>query len=120
MTNNHDVIIEAHEDRIQELERSFNSLAVQILPTLARLEETVENGFERMSESIQKGDKRFDRLETALEEIEDCAEENTSALAVLKDAHQTRSEHKKIFVKWVLGVISAIIIAVLVSRIGLK
>lgn len=121
------ILLEAHEDRLRNLERGFNELTSQILPAMARLETVVTAGFERVNESMERGEHRFDEIEDALGGIKKSAGEDTArdlqrdvALTTLQKIEADRVEKSKVVKKWFLGILAGVAVGALSAFLGLK
>lgn len=126
MPNTDNILLEAHEDRIKDLERQLTSLSNQILPVLARLEQVVTNGFERVNDRMDDGEERFERLERGLREIEIAAREDTArdiardnTVASLQLAESERKDRRKAVWKWVGGITATVLTAIILALFGL-
>lgn len=108
-----EILVEAHEDRIQELERSTSAFNVQILPALARLEAHLASGFEKVSESIERGDEKINAIERKLDSVE-------PSIAILTIAHENSQNRKKAFVKWGVSLVGTLVVAALLAILGLS
>lgn len=121
------ILLEAHEERLRELERNFNDLNSKMLPAMARLETVVTAGFDRVNESMERGEQRFDEIEVTLTSIKKSAMEDTTrdlhrdaGLSGLQKIEDARAEHRKLIKKWVFGIASGLIIAILLAILGFK
>jgi len=123
----YNMILEGHEERIRDMERGFNELTVKILPAMARLETVVTAGFDRVSDAMERGDHRFDEIEATLIIIKRGTSEDTTRdiqrdvkLAELHKIEDERKASRKLLYRSLLGVASAVVIAVIVAFLGLK
>lgn len=121
------ILLEAHEERLRTLERSFQDLTSKMLPAMARLETVVTAGFDRVNESMERGEQRFDEIEVTLTSIKKAASEDTArdlhrdvGLSGLQKIEEARAEHRKLVKKWVFGIASALIVAILLAVLGFK
>lgn len=122
-----DSLLDSHDNRLYRLEDGFNKLSAEILPALARLESATSAGFEKISERLDRGDKRFDEVEQGLKDIEKAAGEDTARdiardikLSELEAIEKDRKERKASIKKWVAGVAGTVMIAALMGWLGLK
>ena len=122
-----DILLEAHENRLQDLERDVSSLSSQLLPALARLEATMVHGFKDVNARLDRGEERFERIEESVMEVKKVAADAAAIdvtrdgrLQALEKAEAERAEIKKGFRKWVLGGIGTLVLAAVLAALGLK
>jgi len=110
-----EILVEAHEERIQALERSIAEFNKDILPALARLEASIDSGLEKVYDSLEDDGKRLDAIETNLKKLD----EPLADIKVLTVAHQERIERNKALKKWGFSLLATIIGAAVLAALGL-
>lgn len=122
-----DLLLDSHESRLQDLERDVSSLTSKLLPMMERLDRNMEHGFERVNERLDRGEERFERIEGSIVEVRKVAAD-AAAIDVARDGRlialerieAERAELKKGLRKWVLGGIGTLVLAALLTALGLK
>lgn len=105
-----EIVLNAHEERIRDLEQDFATMAKAILPLVAKIEENVERGFENIGHRLNEIKERIVSMEHRLATME-----STIGSAALKQQlaeqkivvlEKTEDERKKISTKLVFLMIS--------------
>jgi len=116
-----EIVLNAHEERIRDLEQDFATMAKAILPSIAKTEESVEKGFENINHRLDDGKDRMISMDHRLSTIEmalrSTALKQQMAEQKIVVLEKTEDERKKVSNKLVFLLISTIV-AMVAGAIG--
>ena len=104
-----DLLLESHENRIQQLEKDVGAIEEKVLPTLARMETVISTTFERWEERLDKIDSEHLISQTRSADIEH-----------LKGLEAARVKNRNKWKARVWGIVSALITAAIAAYLGLS
>ena len=119
-----DILIEGHESRIIELERSYSLLSAQLLPAIARLEQTMLHSVSRVDEKLDVIGDRLEKIETSDRHDSLKNVERDVVIRGLQESHAESKEFGK-KLRWQLLLaagagVGTIVLAAVLTVLGLK
>jgi hypothetical protein len=120
LTPNDSIILESHEKRLQGVEDDVRAISDKVLPTLARLEQLVESGFERFTERFDDFHRRILNIETdhMMSQKRDIAA--IADVETLKKVEKDRSHRHFAVISWVAGIAAAVVAGAVLAHFGLR
>jgi hypothetical protein len=120
LSPNESIILESHERRLQGVEDDVRAISDKVLPTLARLEQLVESGFERFTERFDDFHRRILNIETdhMMSQKRDAAA--LADVESLKKGEKERSTRHFALIKWVAGIVAVVVSGAILAHFGLR
>jgi hypothetical protein len=120
LSPNESIILESHEKRIQGLEDDLGAISEMVLPTLARLEQLVESGFERFTERFDDFHRRILNIETDHMMSQKRDAKAMADVETLKKGETDRTSRHFAVISWVAGIVAAVVAGAVLAHFGLR